>query len=150
MVQLLSSYEGIPDCTLQGSPMTIAQLRRPIPEGSISIPDDMQVSGDQELAQQFCGILRQIQVNWEQHLSQYTGSLIAGEIAKVINFADYWSDHILDTLNQDLREYLQQESSVLPARHEIEEFGANVENLAVRLEKIKQRISALKPKRTSK
>jgi ubiquinone biosynthesis accessory factor UbiJ len=146
MVQLLSSYEGIPDCTLQGSPMTIAQLRRPIADGSSPIPEGMQVLGDQELAQRFCSILRQIEINWEQYLSQYTGSLIATEVGKILNFADYWCDHIIDTIGQDASEYLQQEASILPARHEIEEFSSNVNLLTKRLEKLQQRISALKPK----
>ncbi len=146
MVQLLSSYEATPDCLLQGSPMTIAQLRRPIPDGSSPIPDDMQVSGDLELAQRFCTILRQIELNWEQYLSPYTGSLIAGEIGKIMNFADYWCDHIIDTIRQDAREYLQQEASILPARHEVEEFGSNVDRLAARLEQLQQRIGNLKPK----
>ena len=146
MVQLLSRYEETPDCLLQGSPMTIAQLRRPIADGSGPIPEGMQVLGDQELAQRFCSILRQIEINWEQYLSQYTGSLIAAEVGKIINFAGYWCDHIVDTITQDASDYLQQESSVLPARHEIEEFDSNVNRLTERVEKLQQRISALKPK----
>jgi ubiquinone biosynthesis accessory factor UbiJ len=150
MVQLLSRYEGTPDCLLLGSPMTIAQLRRPVPEGSGPIPEEMQVSGDRELAQEFCTILRQIEINWEQHLAQYTGSMVAGEVAKAINFADYWRGHVVDTLNQDLQEYLQQDQAILPTRHEIEEFGSKVARLTERLEKLQQRINSLKPKGSDK
>ena len=150
MIQLLSCYEGEPDCLLQGSPMTIAQLRRPVPEGSNPVPDDMLVSRDQELAQRFCSILRQIEVNWEKYLSQYTGTLIAGEVGKVMNSAGYWCGHILETLNQDVREYLQQETAVLPTRHEIERFGSSVERLTGRLEKLQKRIDGLKPKGAAK
>lgn len=144
MVQLLGNYEATPDCLLQGSPMTIAQLRRPVPGGCGPIPDDMQVSGDLQLAQEFCRILRQIEIDWEQYLMQYTGSLIAGEVAKVIDFADYWRGHVIDTIKQEAREYLQQEASMLPARHEIEEFSANVQRLTEHLEGLQQRIDDLK------
>lgn len=146
MVQLLGQHEATPDCLLQGSPMTIAQLRRPVPEGCSPIPDDMQVSGDRELAHRFCHILRQIEINWEQYLAQYTGTLIAGEIGKVMDYAGYWRDHIIDTINQDAREYLQQESSMLPARHEIEEFSSNLQRLTEQLEGLHQRINDLKAK----
>ena len=145
LTQLLSSYEGEPDCLLQGSPITITQLRRPVPEGEDPVPDGMQVSGDSELAQQFCRILRQVEINWEAYLSPYTGSLIAGELGKAIDFAGYWRDHIIDTLNQDLREYMQEDTAVLPTRYEIETFGSSVEQLGERLEQLQKRVDQLKP-----
>jgi len=144
LTQLLSSYEDEPDCLLQGSPLTIALLRRPVPEGEDPVPTDMQVSGDKDLAQQFCRILRGVEIDWETYLSQYTGSLIAGELGKAINFAGYWRDHIIDTLNQDLREYIQEETAVLPTRYEIKNFGSSVEQLDQRLEQLQQRIERLK------
>ncbi len=143
MIQLLSSYEGEPDCLLQGSPLAITQLRRPVPEGEDPVPTDMRVSGESELAQQFCRILRGVEINWEAYLSQYTGSLIAGEVSKAIDFAGYWRDHIIDTLNRDLREYLQEESAVLPTRHEIDAFGNGVLQLEQRLRQLQQRIERL-------
>ncbi len=143
MTQILGSYEGAPDCLLQGSPMTIAQLRSPIPEGGSAIPSEMRISGDSNLAERFCRILRQVEIDWEAHLAQYTGSLIAGEVGKAINFAGYWRDHIIDTLKQDVQELLQQESSVLPTRHEISRFGGEVEQLANRLGQLSQRIDLL-------
>lgn len=144
LTQLLSRYEGEPDCLLQGSPLTIAQLRRPIPEGEDPIPADMQVSGDQKLAQQFCRILRQVKTNWEAFLSPYTGSLIAGEAGKAIGFAGYWRDHIIDTLKLDLREFMQEESAVLPTQHEINSFGNSVQQLGEGLEQLEKRVEQLK------
>ncbi len=143
MIQLLSSYEGEPDCLLQGSPLAITQLRRPVPAGADPIPADMRVSGDGELAQMFCRILRGVEINWEIFLSQYTGTMIAGELSKVIDFAGYWRDHIVDTLNQDLREYMQEETAVLPTQHQIAGFGSSVEQLEQRLEQLQKRVDGL-------
>ncbi len=142
-IQLFGSHEGEPDCLLQGSPLTIARLRSQIPEGEGAIPEEMQVSGDTELAERFCHILRQVEINWETHLSKYTGSLIAGEIGKAIGFAGYWRDHIIATLKQDMQDLLQHESSVLPTRHEIAGFGSSVGQLAERLEQLQQRVAAM-------
>jgi len=143
LTQLLSSYEGEPDCLLQGSPLTITQLRTPVPEGGDPVPESMQVTGDRELAQRFCRILRGVEINWEAYLSQYTGSLIAGELGKVINFAGYWRDHVVDTLNRDLREYMQDETAVLPTRHEITTFSTSVAQLEQRLERLQERVARL-------
>ncbi len=143
LTQLLSSYEGEPDCLLQASPLTITQLRTPVPEGDDPVPETMQVTGDKELAQQFCRILRGVEINWEAYLSQYTGSLIAGELGKVIDFAGYWRDHVVDTLNQNLREYMQEETAVLPTRHEITTFSSSVAQLEQRLERLQEKIAQL-------
>ncbi len=149
-IQLFGSHEDEPDCLLQGSPMTIARLRNKIPEGEAAIPLEMRVSGDVELAEEFCRILRQVEIDWEAHLSKYTGSLIAGELSKAINFAGYWRDHIADTLKQDMQDLLQHEASVLPTRHEIAGFISDVEQLTERLEHLQKRVDAVEGKKSSK
>ncbi len=149
MTQILGSYEGEPDCLLQGSPMTIVQLRSPIPEDGDAIPEGMQIQGDKGLAEHFCRILRQVEMDWEAHISKYTGSLIANEIGKAISFAGYWRDHIVTTLKQDAQELVQDETSGLPNQHEVDNFGADVAKLAERLERLQQRVEALRPKGAS-
>jgi ubiquinone biosynthesis protein UbiJ len=146
MVQVLGQYEGEPDCLLQGSPMTMTQLRNPIPADGTAIPDDMQVHGDTELAEQFCRILRQVEMDWETHLSKYTGSLIAGEIGKAIGFAGYWRDHIVTTLKQEAQGFIQDETSGLPHQHEVDGFGSEVNQLAERLQRLQTRIEKLHSK----
>jgi ubiquinone biosynthesis protein UbiJ len=96
-----------------------------------------------ELAEHFCRSLRQINIDWEGYLSQYTGSLIAGEISKAIGFAGYWGDHITATLTKDVQELLQHETSFLPGRDDIASFGSQVEQLQKRLEKLQLQINTI-------
>jgi ubiquinone biosynthesis protein UbiJ len=149
IIQLFGSYEGEPDCLLQGTPMTIAQLRSQIPQGGQAIPEEMQARGDIELAEQFCRILRQVKIDWEEYLAKYTGSLIAGEVGKAINFAGYWRDHIADTLMQDVQAVLQHEKSVLLSRDDITRFSTEVDQLAQQLEQLQLRINNLQNKTSS-
>ncbi len=149
MIQLFGSHEGEPDCLLCGSPMAIAQLRTQIPEAGPAIPEEIQASGDMELAEQFCRILRQVRIDWEQYLAQYTGSLIAGEVGKAINFAGYWRDHVTDTLMQDVQAVLQHDKSVLLSRDDITKFSTEVNKLAQQLEQLQLRINNLPNKKSS-
>lgn len=144
LVQILGSYEAEPDCLLQGSPMTLARLRSPIPEDGAAIPEGMKTQGDGELAERFCRILRQVEIDWETYLAQYTGSLIAGEIGKVIGFAGYWRDHIVTTLKQEMQGVIQDEASGLPHQHEIDRFGADITLLTGRLERLQERVDTLR------
>ncbi len=150
MIQLFGTHEEDPECLLQGSPMTIAQLRNPIPEQGEAIPEDMRVAGDRELAEQFCRIMRQVEIDWEAHLAKYTGSLIAGELGKAISFAGYWRDHVIDTLKEDMQWLLQHEESILPDSHEIAGFGTDVAQLAERLERLQKKVIALQENKNLK
>jgi len=150
MIQMFGSHEGEPDCLLQASPMTIAQLRRPITEQGEAIPEGMQISGDHELAEQFCRILRQVKIDWEGHLAKYTGTLVAAELGKVIDFAGSWRNHITQTLKEDMQGLLQQEASILPSSHEIVGFGTEVGELAERLERLQKMVNTLKENRNPK
>jgi len=150
MIQLFGSHEADPDCLLQGSPMTIAQLRRPITEQGEAIPEGMQISGDHELAKQFCRILRQVKIDWEVHLAKYTGTLVATELSKVIDFAGHWRDHITQTLKEDMQGLLQQDASILPSSHEIASFGTEVGQLAERLERLQEMVNTLQENKNPK
>ncbi len=149
LTQLLASYEGEADCILKATPFTLAHLRQPLSEGKTALPEDMQVSGDTELAAEFCTILRQIKVDWEAYLTPYTGSLIAGELGKAIDFAAYWRDHMISTLNQEVREFLQEDASMLPERHEIASFGNGVLQVEQRVEQLAARIEKLQKQKGS-
>jgi len=145
--QLLAQYEAEPDCLLRGSPMTITQLRQPAPEqGSSPCPAEMEISGDTELAQRFCSILRGVEIDWERYLSKYTGTLIATEVGKVVRGGAHWGQHIADTLEKEIQEYLQQELGLLPLRSEIEGFNSEVDRMQERLKLLQQKIERLRGK----
>jgi len=62
----------------------------------------------------------------------------------MMDFAGYWFNHIVDTLNRDIQEHLQQEAAVLPTRHEIGRFSTSAEQLADRLEQLQSRVDTIK------
>jgi ubiquinone biosynthesis protein UbiJ len=142
-LQLLARHEGEPDCTLGGTPGTLLQMLQEPKEGATLIPEEITLSGDRELAQRFITILRTAEVDWERHLSRYTGELIAQEVGRLVRGGMAWGEHIADTLGAELRMMLQERSGPLPGRDEIASFLADVDRVRERVEQLEQRINNL-------
>jgi ubiquinone biosynthesis protein UbiJ len=143
-LQLLARHEGEPDCTLGGTPGTLLQmLQGTDKEGTAAIPKEVSLSGDRELAQRFVTILQTAEVNWERHLSRYTGELIAQEVGRLVRGGMAWGEHIADTLGEELRMMLQERNGALPSRDEVTAFLADVDRLRDRVERLERRINRI-------
>jgi ubiquinone biosynthesis protein UbiJ len=142
-LQLLSRYEGEPDCTLSGSPVTLLQLFQRRKESAPVFPEEVSLSGDQELAQRFIAVLQTAELDWERHLSRYTGELVAEEMGNLVRGGMQWGQHIADTLKDELRLMLQEDAGPLPGRDEVDSFRSDVERLRNRMEQLESRVAAI-------
>ena len=77
------------------------------------------------------------------HLPKYTGSVIADDLIRVVRAGASWGEHIKDTLQQELQEWLQQDMDLLPSRERIEQFVRQVGEFESEVESIEQRIKQL-------
>ncbi len=141
-LQLLEHYEGEPECGLRASPLALAAL--------FSGQDEcgqVEISGDEELAQRFIAILREMKIDWKQQLAQYTGELVAEELVSVGQAAADWGQHIRKTLHQEIRAWLHEDLNLLPGHHEVERFFNGVHSTREQLERLEQRMRQLAEKR---
>jgi ubiquinone biosynthesis protein UbiJ len=103
----------------------------------------VRVEGDTALAQHFGTILADLDIDWEEQLSKLTGNIVAHEVGRVARTAAGYADRMRATLEQNLREYLQEEARVLPTRFEIREFLDAVDVLRDDVERLGARIERL-------
>ncbi len=145
-VQLLTAYEGEPDCRLRGTPLALARMNDSRASSGQLFAGDVQIEGDTELAHRIGKILGAMDVDWEEQLSRYTGDLVAHDIGNLVRGAVRWGRNSTDTLGRDLQEYLQEELRLLPVRAEIEAFLADVDRLRDDVERLQARIDRLRPR----
>ena len=143
--QLLTACEETPDCLLRGTPLALAKLFH---SGTLS--DEVEISGDDELAQRLLAILRDVEIDWERSLSPYTGEILAEELAKAGRAAADWGRHIHTTLDRELREILQGELGLLPTRPEVDQFTRQTADLETKSAALEQRIRDLAERGPSK
>ena len=115
----------------------------------ISARDDGQVAGNLEivgdvgLAQHFQNIMKDIDLDWEEQLSQWVGDTAARKLSlfgkRTLKFL--WESK--RTFEMNISEYLLYEKEALPVKTEVDDFISSVDNLRNDVERMKIRIDRL-------
>ncbi|MCF6338976.1 MAG: SCP2 sterol-binding domain-containing protein [Gammaproteobacteria bacterium] len=136
-------FEGEPDTVLRGTPLALMRMGLVKHAGDVLFAGDVEISGDVELGQQFSEILDELDIDWEEHLSHVTGDLVAHKLGNVVRSALSWGQQTVDTLGQDVAEYLQEENETLPNRDEVEDYMSQVDVLRTDVDRMDARVRRL-------
>ena len=142
---LRDHHAGEADVTLSGNLPAFARLGLGAQPG-LFFSGTLAIDGDVELGQRFQGILEGITIDWEEQLSRVVGDVAAHSIGNLVRDARAWHRHTLNTLAQDLTEYLQEERRDLPPRHRIDDFLREVDELRADCDRLARRVARLQHK----
>lgn len=148
-ITLMREFDGKPHVTIRARPATFMGLFLNRNGKVTKTTPDMDISGDVVLAQDFQNILKHIDIDWEEHLSHWTGDTAAHKLGRVFRHARVYLQEARHTIGMDISEYLRYEKNMLPDRDEVEEFIAAVDSLRNDAERIKQRIARLRGRITT-
>jgi len=136
-------FEGKPDTVLRGTPIALMRMGLVKHAGDVLFAGDVEISGDVELGQQFSEILDALDIDWEEHLSHITGDLVAHKLGNAMRSALSWGQQSVDTLGQNVAEYLQEENETLPNRDEVENYVSQVDVLRADVDRMEARVRRL-------
>lgn len=125
-----------PAAALSGTPLAFMRLMGPTPEAAIRA-GTIHIQGDAEVAQAFSELLKAAQPDLEEELSRLIGDVAAHQVGNAARAVVGFGRRAIDTLTQNVAEYLTEESRDLPTRTEADELFADVDKLrddAARLE----------------
>ena len=88
-------------------------------------------------------ILDELDIDWEEQLSRLTGDVVAHQLGNLARRGRHVLRHGLNTLEQDIGEYLQEELRVLPTRIETENFSSDVTRISMDVERLAARVKRL-------
>jgi len=127
-VILSDDYVDDPDVIATGSLISLARLAGPAAEDLIR-DGSIDISGDADVAGQFRKLLSYGQPDIEEELATVIGDVAAHGIGNFVRGVSGWSREAGATMQQNISEYLQEESRTVPARHEADEFRAEINSL---------------------
>ncbi|MEL0585673.1 MAG: SCP2 sterol-binding domain-containing protein [Candidatus Thiodiazotropha sp. (ex. Lucinoma kazani)] len=143
-IQVLSEFEGEPDCTLRGSPFDLARMHGNHQSADQLFSGSVQIEGDTNLAHKFGAFLSELDIDWEEQLSKVTGDLVAHEVGNLARGTMAWGQSLGHTSKHNLQEYLQEELRLLPGRYEMGPYLSGVDRLRDDVERLDARIQRLK------
>lgn len=123
-----ADYADEPDVVATGSIVSLVRLSGPAGESLIRA-GAVELSGDALVASRFRKLLQYGQPDIEEALSTVIGDSAAHGIGEFVRGVATWSREAGETMQQNIGEYLQEESRAVPGRHEADSFRADVNAL---------------------
>jgi ubiquinone biosynthesis protein UbiJ len=110
------------DATISGRVVALVNLSLQEDKISTSIRERVSIQGDASVAQRMQKILAELDIDWEEVLSEYTGDVLAYQIHKRAREAGDWFRESTLSLLQTTSEYIREEARLSPTQVEFERF----------------------------
>jgi len=142
-LDVLARYEGEADAVLSLSLTALGLLKDPSALTRYIREEKLDLSGDPQLVQAFSVLLGELDIDWEEELSRYTGDVVAHTLFRGARQARSLVGRELCRSQRQLAEYLTEEARLAPGPLEVASFNDDVELLAQQLKSVELRLARL-------
>lgn len=135
---------GQADCTISGTPIALirymnASQINPSTNYSLGI----EIDGDLEFAREISGVLRSLDVDWEEIFSKFIGDAPAYQLSKLVSAVRSEFQRSKDSARSHLRYLIADRMDQIVTSREAEAFYRDVDKIAVEAARLEQKINLL-------
>ncbi len=138
-ITLETEYKGKADVAIKGTPSALLGMISAEKIGA----GDVEINGNVGLAKKFQSILRNVEIDWEEYLSQFVGDIAAHKIGNFLRRMSRFAKESSKTIGMDISEYLRYEKEALIDKSEVDEFNQAVDNIRDDVERLQKRLERL-------
>lgn len=135
-VDVLNQFEGQTDCTIRVNFSALKQLQDNHQLTNLIKSGQLEVEGDIQLVQQFANLLTDMQIDWEEHLSQKVGDVVAHKFcyhAKQLLKGTISKSKVIE---KQVALYVTEEAKIAPSGLEVAYFCDQVNTLNTQTEQL--------------
>lgn len=136
-LELVDSYDGPIDAAFKAG---ITSLSKAAFSDKATISEDIELHGDTAMIQTITQVFKQVEIDWEGCLANYTGDTIAHGISTIAKEVKNFHNSIFDTNKLNIKEYLQEEINLLVSPFALEDYCADVDQFRDAVERIEAKI----------
>ena len=103
----------------------------------------IEIKGDAHIASVFQNTLREIEIDWEELLSKYTGDAVAYQLGRGAKAIHSFRRQMHDNMRQDLRDYLQDNIQASATKDEVKQFIQDVDKVRAQTDRLEARLDRL-------
>ena len=143
-LHLLVDYDDVADATIQSSPLGLIRLSL-LPASKVRslFNDKIRITGDVELGQKVKTLFDEIDIDWEGHLAQFTGDVVAHQVGSLFRQGIAFKRQIDTSFCHNVTEYLQEEIRLFPPREELDDFFNDIDALSLTVERLEATVNLL-------
>ena len=104
------------------------------------IAKDLTIKGDLQAVESFKALFSQLDVDWDEYFSQYTGDVVAHHLGQAARKARGFFKQAFSSLSSSTTEYMQEEINVVPTKMAVTDFAADVRELDRDVERLAARM----------
>lgn len=103
---------------------------------------EIQLNGSIGLAESVQKLFVNLNIDWEEELSKYSGDIIAHQAMRCFKSLRDYTNGAFSNLQEMITEYLQEESQLLPTNYEIKKFMQEVDELRFAVDRLDAKVIA--------
>jgi len=138
-IMLQESNDVEPDLSLEGSPIAFINYFN-----NIDTDNSIKISGAASLAEKFSNVAEKINIDWEQIIANYTTDDIAYYTAKISESLKKNSGGVKESFIRNLKEYIRDETDIIPSKESINSYVKDVDNLRNKIEMLDVKLKRVK------
>lgn len=142
-ISVLGDFDGETDARIVGTPLSLARVAVADSGPQALFGQGVEVCGNVDVARRAKAILDSLDIDWEERLAAVAGDVVAHQVGHAVRGVLGWSKMLVSTLNQDMSEFLQHESNLLPEQGELQLFTGAVDDLRSDIDRLSQRVQRL-------
>ncbi len=142
-IDVLAKFDAEPDCCMDIKLTALPRLQDSSQFTALIKEGELDMQGDPMVASKFSMILKELEIDWEEHLSRYTGDIAAHKLFQSAQSGQAWLQNNVLIARQNLAEYLIEEIRLAPGALEIADFCDEVSELEQYCKQLEMRLARL-------
>ncbi len=110
---------------------------------------ELNFTGKISAAQQLQEFAQKLKIDWHEPFAQLFGDPIGHSIATGLENITIWLFNTINSVQQDISEYIQEEAKVTPSSSEQQQFFRQVDQIRSQADRLNARIALLKDKHST-
>ena len=140
---LASEWAADADCTLRAPASSLLHLALSRNKTAILHSADVELEGDSSVLMDLAAVLQDLELDWEYELSRWVGPVATQLISGHLHSRKRWYQQGFASLNQNLAEYLSEESRTLVGQREAQARFRELDKAKIDLERLEARFERL-------
>ena len=142
-VQLADRWEGSVTAGLTGTRDDYLELLRSEDPPMTLINGNMRVIGDSKALLHLRDIAADLDLDWEAPLTRVFGDIVGHQMARSLRFGSRLFFDAANSLQRQMRDYMQEENPYLVKRWQLEQFKNDIADLDARTAELSKRVQKL-------
>lgn len=132
------------DTYIKGTPLSLLRMTLANGDRKRFFAEDVLIEGDLDVGQEVINLFDQLEIDWEELLSHYTGDIAAHQVGRVFRKIKINTKRTIDLFLQNINEYVHEEKEWFPTKEIMKDFFTEVDELRMDVDRISARIELLK------